>query len=353
MPDSGAPKANSRRIPPNEACGVVETKKRRPPTAPPTMLGRSRHQLHRRTVGESHRAHLGRAVGVVVFASLVLLAGSSSVAARVSERELAPLWSAALRFGLAALVFWAAAIFRRLPPPTWAMVKSASVLGILNVGLGSTLVYWGLQSVPVVLVQTLTALVPLLTQLLARLHGIEILRLRTLLGAITGVVGVIIVLGRPGAMIGTPAALLAVFGAVLCTSESFVMVKVLPSVEPVTTNAVAMTMGAAMLVALSALFGEARVVPHTPTGVVALLFNVIFGSVLLFWLYLWLLKTWPVTSLSYVFLLAPLATLAVAAFVGEAQVTIGLLVGGAVVIGGVYVGITAAAPLATPRAEET
>ena len=72
--------------------------------------------------------------------------------------------------------------------------------------------------------------------------------------------------------------LLAVLGAVLCFAEGTVLARRFPSVHPVTANAVGMGVGAAILVVLALLFGDAIEVPERGATWLALAYLVVLGS---------------------------------------------------------------------------
>ncbi len=56
--------------------------------------------------------------------------------------------------------------------------------------------------------------------------------------------------------------LLALLGGALCIAQAAVVVRAFPPVHPVTMNAVGMTVGAALLLALSALRGDRWTLPE-------------------------------------------------------------------------------------------
>jgi O-acetylserine/cysteine efflux transporter len=104
-----------------------------------------------------------------------------------------------------------------------------------------------------------------------------------------------------------------------------------------------------MHLALSLALGEPRIVPGDPLVQGSLLYLVLFGSIGLFLLYLFVLSRWTASATSYVLLLAPLATVVLEwAIMGETP-SLMLLVGGALVVAGVYVGAIAG-PRAKPPA---
>jgi drug/metabolite transporter (DMT)-like permease len=65
---------------------------------------------------------------------------------------------------------------------------------------------------------------------------------------------------------------------------------------------------------------------------------VTLGSVAVFLLYLFVLRNWAASRAAYSFVLIPIVTVALSAWLDDEPVEAGLLVGGALELGGVYVG---------------
>src|SRR5687767_5324530 len=76
--------------------------------------------------------------------------------------------------------------------------------------------------------------------------------------------------------------------------------------------------------------------------IVAVLYLVTIGSVGLFAMFLYVLRPWTATPTSYLLVLSPLFTVALASVLAGAQITLQLLLGGALVGVGVYVGALSA-----------
>lgn len=74
---------------------------------------------------------------VVVFIAAVAVTGGNAVAIRYSNRELDPLFGAAVRFAVAALVFAAVAAVGRKPWPRGRALAGALLYGLLNFGLAT------------------------------------------------------------------------------------------------------------------------------------------------------------------------------------------------------------------------
>ncbi len=280
---------------------------------------------------------------IAVFLLLVVIGGSNAVAVRFSNLELPPFWGAASRFAAAAGVFWLIALARRLPLPSRQALKQIAFFGLLSVGFSYALLYWGLVRVTAGLTMTVLALVPLLTFFLAILHRQETFRWQGLLGAIVSFLGILIaVRSRMAGGLHLPS-LAAIIVAALCISEGNVVYKFIPRTDPIVTNALATTSGTLFLLAVSRLAGESWAAPVQGSTVSAYLYLVLVGSVVLFYLYLYVLTRWTASATSYAFLLFPISTVLIAALVAGESITVDFAVGVVLVIAGVWLGVLRAA----------
>jgi drug/metabolite transporter (DMT)-like permease len=116
------------------------------------------------------------------------------------------------------------------------------------------------------------------------------------------------------------------------------VLKWVPRSDPFATNAVAMLAGAAILLAISLVSGEAWAIPAKPATWASLAYLIAFGSIAMFALYLFALRRWTASAVSYVTLLMPLVTVPLAAALGSQQVSPSFLAGGAIALAGVFVG---------------
>jgi len=280
----------------------------------------------------------------VAFALLVLFAGGNAVAVRLSNAGLPPFWGATLRFGAAALVFWVLVALRGLALPKGRALAGAVLYGILSVGLAYAFLYWGLLRAPASLAGAMLAFVPLLTLFFAWAHGLEELRWQGLAGALVATVGVLIgVVGGFQGALHVPS-VLALLAGVACIAESSIVFKLFPKSDPLVTNALSLSVGTPFLALLSRLAGEAWALPSTPRAWGAVGYLVLIGSVVVFYLYLRILSRWTATAASYAFLLMPVATVLIAAWLLGEAITLPFLIGAALVLAGVWLGAIRSAP---------
>ena len=277
-----------------------------------------------------------------------VLAGGNAVGVRVSNRELDPLWGAGLRFLLAACLLGAVMAVMRLSLPQRRALLGVLIYGALIFGGAFSLTYYALVEIHAGLGQTLLALVPLATLLLAVLQRQERLRLAAVLGTLLSVVGIGVISGVSGSESLPVLSLLAILGAVLCFAQATVFVRHFPPVHPITTNAVGMATGAVILVALSVLVKESIAPPERGATWLALAYLVVLGSGPVFVLYLVVVRLWSASRAAYSFVLIPLVTVLLSAWIDNEPIGAGLVLGGLLVLAGVYVGALRPAAVAPP-----
>jgi drug/metabolite transporter (DMT)-like permease len=239
----------------------------------------------------------------------------------------------------------------RLALPRGRALTGALLYGALNFGASFAFLYYGLVRVHAGLGQTLLALVPLATLLLAVLQRQERFRVAAGVGSLLALGGVAL-MSRAPLQEGVPLlSLLALLGGAMCFAQAAVLVRRFPPVHPVTMNAVGMAAAAALLLAGSLVAGEARVLPERSATWAAIGYLVVVGSVLVFVLYLIVLRHWTASRAAYTFVLIPIVTVALSAWLDDEPVRAGLVIGGLLVLAGVYVGALRPARLPPTPAE--
>lgn len=290
---------------------------------------------------EDVRESRGDGTTLFAFAALVILVGANVVAIRFSNRELAPLWGAGVRFALAAVIFWVLVVARRAPLPKGRALAGAALYGLLGFAAFFAFIYFGLVRASAGLGQIVLALVPLLTMLLAVAHGLERLRWRAIAGGLIALAGIALVFGGQADTNVPLLSMLSLVAAAISFAEAGIVAKRLPPGDPVATNAVATTVGATVLLVLSVIAAEPRIVPAWSATSISLVYLVTLGTIAVFMLFLYMTKHWQASSVSYQFVLTPFVGVALgAALLGE-PVTPVLVAGGALVLVGVYVGALA------------
>jgi drug/metabolite transporter (DMT)-like permease len=272
------------------------------------------------------------------FALETLLAGANGVAIRFSNRELAPIWGAALRFALASALIIIVMLALKLRLPRGKALAGAMLFGLFQFAGAFGFAYYALVKIHEGLGQTLLALVPLATLLLAVAQRQERLRKVAVLGSMLGLIGIGIVSFDPGREPIPVLSLLALLASVLCFAQALVLVRRLPPMPPVALNAVGMVTGTLVLLAISLLLQESWTLPERGETWIALLYVVAIGSVAVFLLHVFIAQHWGASRAAYVMVLIPLVTIVLSAWLDQEPITGGLLLGGTLVVAGVYLG---------------
>lgn len=293
---------------------------------------------------------MAASLAALAFIACVLIWGSTWLAIKVGYEGVGALTGAALRFGLAAVMLAGIALATRRSlrlrgrDLRLALFVAASTF-VLDYGL----IYWAEQALTSGLTAVLFATLPFSTGLFAWLLLREAPTARKLGGAALGLLGLAVLFGdslRLDAALLVP--MLAVLAAtVLASASGVAMKKWGRDVDNVALFAVAMGAGSAGLFAWAFAAGERIALPSTAIAWASVAYLAVFGSVVGFLLYYWLLRTHDVVKLSLVAILIPLVALALgAATLGE---TLGLaqLAGVALVLVGVAITLTA--PAQRPR----
>jgi drug/metabolite transporter (DMT)-like permease len=135
---------------------------------------------------------------------------------------------------------------------------------------------------------------------------------------------------------------LALVGTAACIAEGIVLVKRVPLRDPVMINAVAMSIGAVSLLALSLVAGERWNLPAQPRTWLSLLYLILFVSVVVFYLFAHVIKSWTASAASYSLVIMPFVTVTLGALLADERPSAGVLAGGVVVLVGVWVGALSA-----------
>lgn len=279
---------------------------------------------------------VGKVLGA--FGGGVLIGGANFIAVKFSNQELDPLFGATLRFASAAVLLLLISALFKYPMPRGRAAMGAAVYGFLGFGVSYALMYYAVQGLGAGPTSVIAAAVPLATLILAVLHGQETLTTRGVVGGVMALAGIAVLSVRSLEADLEPSYVIAAVVAVLSIAESGVVVKGFPRAHPMSTNAFGMTVGAVFLAVASLLFGAEWAIPHEARTWASLAWLVVAGSVALFWLFLYVIKRWTASASAYMLTLMPVVAVTLGALVADEELTLEIVVGGALVLAAVYVG---------------
>ena len=255
------------------------------------------------------------------FLALYLIWGSTYLVIRIGVESWPPLMMAGIRFLIAGSLMYGFLRFRGVPAPTWAEWKGAAVIGFLLLTCGNggvTLaehagVASGIAALSV-------ATMPLFTLLFGLFWGNRTTNLEWA-GIILGLIGIGLLNMGSNLQASPYGAALVIFAAAAWAFGSVLSKHLTLPKGPMASSAEMLVAGATLLIG-SFLSGER--LEHMPTaaGWGALLYLVVFGSIVAFSAYMYLLKNVrPAAATSYAYVNPAVAVLLGVVFAGE---TIGL-----------------------------
>lgn len=233
----------------------------------------------------------------LAFLAVYLIWGSTYLAIRVAIETIPPFLMAGTRFVVAGLILYVLSTLRSSGSPSLSHWNRAFVIGGLMLLGGHGAVVWAEQWIPSGLVSLLVATMPLWMALMEWLHGGVKPNGRVAGGLFLGFAGVVLLVGGVEALgesqVDFAGAILVVFGAFLWANGSlFSRSAKLPSSQLLAT-AMEMIAGGLLLLLASLLAGEwnrVRLDLVSMRSIVAWIYLVVFGALVGFTCYIWLLK---------------------------------------------------------------
>jgi drug/metabolite transporter (DMT)-like permease len=289
--------------------------------------------------------------------AVYLIWGSTYLAIRFAIETMPPFLMAAGRYLTAGALLYGWARFRGAPRPSLLHWRSAVMVGAFLLLGGNGGVVWAEQRVDSGLAALLISTEPLWIVLLFWLRsGRERLHPRTLFGLALGFMGVLLLV-RPGSsnsidLLG--AAVLVLASLSWASGSLYGQGAPLPA-SPLAATGMQMLGGGALLLIASALAGEpARFVlaEVSVRSLISLAYLVVFGSIVAFTAYVWLMRVAsPVLVSTYAYVNPVVAVFLGWALANE-PLTAGTLGAAAVILTGVVLITTSQSKPVTPKAQE-
>ena len=267
--------------------------------------------------------------------ALYVIWGSTYLGIRFALESWPPFLLAGVRFLCAGVLLYGFLRWRGMAPPTREQWRNAAITGLLLLGMGNGLVCFAEERVSSGIAAVAVASMPLFAALFSGMYG-EWPHRRETIGLAIGFAGVIVLnLGSSlaGSTLGAAALLTAAaawaFGAVWSRG------RVMPP-GPMNTAAQMLCASVALL-AVGFASGEHLPAHPTTRATLALAYLAVFGSIIAFSAFLYVLKhTRPALATSYAYVNPPVAVLFGVLLAGEHVGTFDLA-GMAIILAGVAV----------------
>ncbi len=278
---------------------------------------------------------------ILAFLAIYVIWGSTYLAIRYAVETIPPLYTAGFRHLVAGsvLLAWALAKGQR---PTRAQLRASIVIGFFFFLIGHGSLHWAEQSVPSGLASLLIAIEPIMVFLLSSAAA-RVWRLNGMLlaGILLGLVGVGILVRGTGLEAGSRGSLgpIAVLIGALSWSIGIIYSRRSKlSGSPLLLSALSLLSGAVMLLTAGTLAGEAKYLAFahiTTKSWLALGYLIVFGSIIAFTAYNWLLEHYSPTMVATHTYVNPVVAVLLGWLYGGETITLKVGIAAVLVVGAV------------------
>ena len=282
---------------------------------------------------------------VLAFAAVYLIWGSTYLAIFYAIESFPPFLMLGIRFGLAGVLMYTVLRIRGHEKPSLAHVKSATVMGVLLLFIGTGCIAWAEAHIPTGLAALLVATVPLWIVLLEWLWLKGPRPSWNIMAAVAfGLVGVAIVVEPPAQLGGDlayySAIAVSLFAALTWSVGSLLGRKMdLPS-SPFMGAALQMIAGGLVLSLFGLAIGEAERMDWsavTTTSVMAVGYLFLFGSLIAFSAFVWLMKNVAPSRVSTYAFINPIVAVLLGTLIAGEALTFRIVVAGVFLIAAVVI----------------
>ncbi len=249
-----------------------------------------------------------------VYVWICLIWGTTWFAIKFGLESFPPFFSAGLRFLVAAAIYTVIVMIKKYPMPFDKLsVKLYLFVGICSYVIPFGIIYWSEQYIPSGLASVIFAIYPFAVVIWSKfLLREDEIPPNKIMGIVIGFTG-IVVLFSDSFKFDLSFQFWGMIGAVLnALIQSFVLVVVKKygkKLHPVSVNFIPMLIGGIGLTGISFFTENFHQVHFTPAGIGTVLFLGIFGSVVTFTSYYWLLKKINILLLSVISFITPVVAL--------------------------------------------
>jgi drug/metabolite transporter (DMT)-like permease len=293
-------------------------------------------------VKPASRAPANRIAVIAAFLAIYVIWGSTYLAIWYAVAAIPPLYTAGIRHLVAGTILLGWALAKGLRP-TWPQIRASLVIGFLFFLIGHGTLHWAETQIPTGLASLLIASEPIWVFLMAsaaerrwRMNGF------LLAGVVLGLAGVALLLGRDVWSAGSGAfwgAIACLIGAISWSAGIIYSRRSHLSGSPLLLSALSLLAGSVMLLVTATVLGEYRGFAISSVPVrswLALGYLVLFGSVIAFTAYNWLLEHYSPTLVATHTYVNPIVAVLLGWWLANEHVSVNVLLSAGMVIAAVF-----------------
>ncbi len=277
----------------------------------------------------------------IAFALVSFFWGTTYLAIRIGVHSMPPFWMAGIRQLVAGLIMVGYCVAKGQTLPKWNQFGRLIIPGILMIAIGNGLVTWSEQYVNSGLTAILCAMNPVWVVVLSvALIRKEPIAKNVILGILLGFVGVLVIFMKDLITISDVRYVSGVIGIIIANlgwaAGTLYVSKYRSYVSAIQSAGWQMLIAGAIMVAISFMFESPLTTKYTVQGLVALIYLIVFGSIVAFGAFLYMLKELPAAqSSAYSYINTVVAVALGWLLLGEG-ITANMVIGVCIAICGVY-----------------
>jgi drug/metabolite transporter (DMT)-like permease len=268
--------------------------------------------------------------------------GSTYLAIRVVVQSMPPLVAGGVRFLVAGLILGGVLLLRGAGPRfrgSRAELGGAALVGLLLLLLGNGGVSFGEQTVPSALAALIVGVIPLIVLIIRRIAG-ERISTMALGGVVLGFVGLAVLVVPQGidATVSLVGVAILLVASVAWAAGTYLSGRVALPDDPFVSTTYQLLFGGAMLLVVGTLLGESSGIhleSFSQASFLALGYLIVFGSLLAYTTYTWLLQNAPVSKVATYAYVNPVVAVVLGFLILQEDISLPMLLGAVLIVASV------------------
>lgn len=287
--------------------------------------------------GRDNRSSGGEFKVILAYLAVSVIWGSTYLVNRIGVSELPPELFSGIRFIIAGLILLVYTVVRKEAFPAGLNgVWQQTVVGLLFQG-GIGIVVWTAQWVHSGITSLIVATGPLFIAIIEFLiPGGQKPGIKAWLGLLLGFGGMsfLVLSGKNAASVNIWGAVLLLLASFIWAIGSVYIQRIRSGGSTLANLSIQMLTGGVMLAGIGIGMGEFSKLHFTATGLLVTLYLILFGSIVGYGSYLYVLKSWPATKAGTYAYVNPVVAVILGGIVGE-PVSTSMVLSAIIIIGGV------------------
>lgn len=277
----------------------------------------------------------------LAYATICLIWGSTWIAIRYGLESLTPIFSAGVRFSLASVLIFILMKIKNIPLQTdKASVRLYLLMGFFSFVIPFGLVYWAQQFVPSGMAAVLFAVYPFWVVIFSHIRiPSDFIGFFKIFGTVLGFVGIVIIFSD--SFVGDISNyLIGMFAVVLSgIMQAWIAVSIKKfghHLHPLSMNFIPMVIAGISMLLIALFTEDLSTLKFNQNAYLSILYLAVFGSIVTFTSFYWLIKRVNLVILSLVAFITPIVALILGYFLYDEVLSTRHFVGSALVLTGIF-----------------